>query len=100
MFGGSPRYNSDGEEPTVALLDNGSVIELHTAGDIYARIGVLSSSDPGGINWSSVLTKLTDGASGNAQYPASASNGAYAVGTWAGFRVSTGTLYSSVAKLP
>ena len=34
-FGGSPRYNDKGHEATVALLDNGPVIELYTYGDTY-----------------------------------------------------------------
>jgi hypothetical protein len=100
-FGNSQRYDNDGQEPTVAFLDNGSVIELHAGStDVYSRTGVLSSSDPLSIDWSSVVTKLSDGASSNAQYPALASNGAYAFGTWVSYPESTGELFYSVAKLP
>jgi hypothetical protein len=102
-FGGSPRYSNDGNEPTVALLDNGFVMELDSRndGNTYARTGVLSSSDPVIVDWSPNLTKLSNEDSDRANYPALASNGAYAVGTWTSYSFDiTGVLYSSVAKLP
>jgi hypothetical protein len=99
-FGGSPRYNDKGREGTVALLDNGSVIELYTYDDTYARTGRLSSSDPWSVDWSSIPAKLSNEDSDSARYPALASNGAYAVGTWTSYIDITGVLYSSVAKLP
>jgi hypothetical protein len=103
ILGGSPRYSNDGSKPTVALLDNGFVMELDSRndGNIYARTGAFSSSDSWTVDWSPVLTKLSNEDSDYARYPALASNGGYAVGTWASFSFDiTGVLYSSVAKLP
>jgi hypothetical protein len=105
IFGGSQRYNSSGKEPAVALLDNGSVIELNNGSNfMYAMTGVLSPSAPWAVDWSPILTKLSNQDSDSAEYPALASNGLYAVGTWTLYRdfsgFSSGLLYDSVAKLP
>jgi hypothetical protein len=100
-FGGSPRYNDKGSEATVTLLDDGSVLELYAYGDIYARTGVLSPSDPWSVEWSSLPVKLSNEEGDSAKYPALASNGVYAVGTWTRYNFDiSGLLYSSVAKLP
>jgi hypothetical protein len=100
-FGASPRYNDKGSEATVTLLDDGSVLELYAYGDIYARTGVLSSSEPWSIDWSSLPVKLSNEDGDSAEYPALASNGAYAVGTWTRYNFDiSGVLYSSVTRLP
>jgi hypothetical protein len=94
-FGGSERYDSDASQPAVALLDSGLVVELHASSGLAlmsARTGTLSASNPEGIDWSdSVNIKL-----GYDEYPAVASNGSYAIGTWqANMR-----LFYSVATIP
>jgi hypothetical protein len=96
---GSPRYDNNSSEATVALLDSGLVIELHRSnsdGGGYARTGKLSFSNLGAIDWSDSV-KISD----SARYPAVAANGTYAIGTWTSFSFDiTGRLFFSVAAVP
>ena len=100
-FEGSQRYGTLQSQPAVALLDSGLVLELHAAGSvsegptIYARTGMLNPSNPEIIDWSD---SATIGARDDEVYPAVASNGSYAVGTWSS--LGDPRLYYSVAAIP
>ena len=99
-FGGSPQYSSDTEEPTVALLDNGSVREIDVYGNVYARSGMLNPHDPWTVNWDSIPLLLSNDDSDRGRYPALATNGTYALATWTSFSFDiTGRLYYSITKL-
>jgi hypothetical protein len=99
-FGDSPRYDSNAGEAAVALLDSGQVVELHRSGGrAYARTGSLRLHSTARIEWSSSV-EISDAASDAARYPAVATNGTYAVGTWTSYSFDiTGELYSSTALL-
>lgn len=99
-FGGSQRYHNDAIQPAVALLDSGLVVELHESLDgIDARTGTLSPSNPEGIDWSDSVEFSYPG---NTSYPAVASNGGYAIGTWHRIGISANDpfLDYSVAIIP
>jgi len=95
-FRGSQRYENNGYNPSVALLDNGLVLELHADDGIYARTGILSQSNPALIDWTNSV-KI----SGQYGPTAIATNGTqlvgphFAVGTWS----SNPKLYFSVAQI-
>ncbi|MGA8313937.1 MAG: hypothetical protein WB755_28190 [Terriglobales bacterium] len=93
-FAGSHRYDDNADRPAVALLDSGLVVELH--GGVYARTGMLSPSNPAGIEWSDSV-KISDH---NGTNPAVATNGTYVIGTWEYFFDITGQLFYSVARIP
>jgi hypothetical protein len=98
-FEGSQRYDSDGSRPAVALLNSGLVVELHNVSHsadtgVYARTGTLSPSNPEIIEWSDSVRISNEDSIGI--YPAVASNGSYAIGSW---QISPG-LYYSVATIP
>jgi hypothetical protein len=100
-FGASPRYESDSREPAVALLDNGLVVELHrnTASRPTSRTGMLDPNSTDKILWSvSVVIGPEDDP---VEYPAVATNGTYAIGSWAKFKpiLLAKPLFSSVALL-
>ena len=100
-FGGSPRYDNNSSEASVALLDSGHVVEVHRQDDSVAsaRTGVLDSNDPERIEWSDSV-EISDDDSDASRYPAVATNGTHAIATWTslGFDI-TGILFSSVALL-
>jgi hypothetical protein len=79
----------------VALTDSGLVAALSGSGAIYARTGALSLSNLNVIDWSS-FNKISD----TGTYPAVATNGNFAVGTWTEYFSLEGELYFSVAKIP
>ena len=103
-FGGSQRYDSNGSQPAVALLDSGLVVELHSSfrndfTGVYARTGTLSPSNTEEIKWSDSVRISPQDLDGFDS--AVASNGSYAIGTWriAEFTADRG-LYYSVATIP
>jgi hypothetical protein len=97
-FGGSQRYDSNALWPAVSLLDSGLVVELHKSnGALYARTGMLSPSNPEGIEWPD---SVRIGNNGTESYPAVANDGSYAIGTWEVQRGSPRGLYYSVATIP
>jgi hypothetical protein len=100
-FGGSPRYDSNSSEASVALLDSGHVVEVHRQDDSVAsaRTGVLDPNDPERIEWSDSV-EISDDDSDASRYPAVATNGTHAIGTWTSLSFDiTGILFSSVALL-
>ncbi len=94
-FRPSQRYDNDGGRPAVALTDSGLVAALSGSGTIYARTGTLSLSNLNVIDWLS-FNKISD----TGTYPAVATNGSFAVGTWTEYFGLEGELYYSVAKIP
>jgi hypothetical protein len=69
-FGGSQRYNDSADDPSVALLDSGVVLELHVANNTssedrgaYALPGTLNPTNPDLIDWSDA-TRIDDRAPG------------------------------------
>jgi hypothetical protein len=82
-FGGSVRYDNLSSSPAVALLDNGRVTEIHCGSDlsISARTAILDPNSPDKVIWFAAKV-VNDNASSNSDYPAVASNGSYALGTW------------------
>jgi hypothetical protein len=78
-FAQSQRYDNNGAEPAVALLDSGLVLEVHSVGDILkSRTGTLNPSNSTKIDWSSPVAIATVYAAKN---PALATNGNYAIQT-------------------
>jgi hypothetical protein len=82
IFAASQRYDNDAEQPAVALLDSGLVLEVHGSWDIgaglYSKTGKLDPSNSTLIEWSpSVYHDDTY----DAKYPALATNGRYAFQT-------------------
>ena len=74
-----PNYNNNGQRPAVALLNDGSLVELHDNGSsVYYRTGQLDSKDASKINWSETqpIPKGKDYESNSVS-----SNGVYAVAT-------------------
>jgi hypothetical protein len=85
-FGESQRYNSFAQQPAVALLDSGRVLELHVhekSYELYSRVGQLSASDPAIIHWS-LDRSIVDQDYPTVGYPALAANGTFAVETHEG----------------
>jgi hypothetical protein len=77
VFGPSKRYDNDGREPAVALLDDGLIIEVHVSGTyLHSRIGTLNPSKLDEIIWQQGVRIYTDKAP---EYPAVAAAGTYAV---------------------
>jgi hypothetical protein len=101
-FGGSPRYDNHSEEATVALLDNGGVVELHRGADqgISARTGILDPKVADKIIWFNAA-EISNSDSSKAYYPAVTTDGTHAIGTWTSFSTSNtvGHLFSTVASL-
>jgi hypothetical protein len=80
-FAASQRYDNDADEPAVALLDSGLVLEVHASwkrGGLYSRTGMLDPSDSTLIQWQPAVD---NGAEYDASYPALATNGRYAFQT-------------------
>ena len=75
-FEESVRYDNHAENPAVALLDNGLVLEVHSLGGFISRTGTLSLNDPKQIDWQTPI-KVDENKS--IVYPAVASNGAQAI---------------------
>jgi hypothetical protein len=88
FFGGSPRYDDNSSEPAVALLDNGLVIELHrnNHNQTSGRTGILDPDSTDKILWFKSVVISTESAAEKVEYPAVATNGTYAIGSWAVFR--------------
>ena len=61
IFGESRRYSDNGAAPRVDLLDNGTVVEVHRANGLAARLGTLSTTDNVGIDWFEAYTVVPDG---------------------------------------
>jgi hypothetical protein len=97
VFGGSARYDNHSYAPAVALLDNGLVTELHRGSDysISARTAILDPNSPDKVIWFDAKVINNDD-SRNANNPAVASSGRYALGTWTSEETNGGNLYSSV----
>ena len=96
-FGGSVRYDNLSSSPAVALLDNGLVTEIHCGSDlsISARTAILDPNSPDMVIWFAAKV-INEGSIGNADNPAVASNGTYALGTWTSQESERGYLFSSV----
>jgi hypothetical protein len=96
-FGGSARYDNHSYARAVALLDNGLVTELHCGRDysISARTAILDATSPDKVIWFGAKVINNDD-SRNADNPAVASSGRYALGTWTSEETNGGNLYSSV----
>jgi hypothetical protein len=97
FFGASARYDNHSYAPAVALLDNGLVTELHRGSGYYisARTGILDPNSPDMVIWFDAKV-INEGSIGNADNPAVASNGSYALGTWTSHESESGYLFSSV----
>jgi hypothetical protein len=78
-FAPSQRYDDNGEEPAVALLDSGLVLELHTRDGVYSRTGKLDPSGSTLIDWTPSVKFTASGA--QFQFPAVATNGRHAFQT-------------------
>ena len=77
-FAKSQRYDNDAEEPAVALLDSGLVLEVHDRSGLYSRTGKLDPSNSTLIAWS---PSLKNGGDDSIQQPALATNGTHAFET-------------------
>jgi hypothetical protein len=98
-FGESKRYDNHAEQPAVALLDSGVVLEAHSLGGLISRTGKLSLSNPEEIEWFDPV-KVVDYT--DFEYPALATNGTHAVVTFEAGEVVLGItreVYCSVARL-
>jgi hypothetical protein len=78
-FAESQRYENDAEQPAVALLDSGLVLEVHSRDGLHSRTGKLAPSNATVIEWSPY--SVNSGVSKYAKYPALATNGRYAFQT-------------------
>ena len=99
-FQASQRYDNWGYEPSVALSDGGLAVEIHRNDPnrrAYAMTGTLSLAYPERISWSTSVDISNEGGS---IYPAVATNGNYAIGTWTSSGLVTNALYYSVARIP
>jgi hypothetical protein len=67
IFEPSRRYDNNAEQPAVALLDNGVVLEVHCLDGLFRRMGMLSRSNAEEIDWAEPV-KLYD--SSDMDYPA------------------------------
>jgi hypothetical protein len=93
-FGGSQRYDGYGQQPAVALLDSGLVLELHIVGQyriLRSRVGQLSLSGPALIEWSEPMDRTYD-----CTYPALAANESYAIET---HEQGIGSLFYCIAEI-
>ena len=71
-FTESMRYEDDGKQPAVALLDTGEVVELHISDlTVHTRSGELSTADSATILWDSCVTVYGK----DAEYPALTATG-------------------------
>jgi hypothetical protein len=77
-FADSVRYDNNGEQPAVVLLDSGLVLEVHCKGGLISRAGRLSHSNSTEIEWSTP-EKADDALS--IKHPALATNGRYVIQT-------------------
>jgi len=75
-FGESMRYENYGEQPAVALLDSGLVLEVDRWDGLNFRTGQLSVNSPNEIEWSDKSVKVE----GNSRsYPGLAITGSHAI---------------------
>jgi len=96
-FAESRRYDNHAEQPAVALLDNGLVLEVHSLGGLISRTGWLSLSNSTDIEWSTPI-KVDD--DGFVAYPALATNGTDAIVTYRTLNdLSFSQLFVSVARI-
>ena len=95
-----PRYDSNAANPTVALLDNGIVVEAHTVkvGNtrVDARWAQLDPSDPVKLNWGCYSSFSPTG--DDRSYPQVATNGNTAIMMTFGVFPYGSQLWSYVAK--
>jgi hypothetical protein len=91
-FADSQRYDNDGKQPAVVLLDSGLVLEVHSKDGLYSRTGKLDPSNSTLIDWS---PSVKSEGSENGEYPALATNGRYAFQTHQG----GGKIYYSGAEI-
>jgi hypothetical protein len=78
-FAESQRYDNDTEQPAVALLDSGLVLEVHSDWEgLYSKTGKLDPSNSTLIQWS---PSVKNDGTYNAKYPALATNGRHALQT-------------------
>jgi hypothetical protein len=78
-FTESMRYDNHAEQPAIALLDSGRVLEVHSLGGLITREGQLSLSNPALIEWA---TPVKVNPRTTVAYPAVATNGIHAVKTY------------------
>jgi hypothetical protein len=71
-FSESRRYDNHAEQPAVALLDNGFVLEVHSLGGLISRTGTLSTANNADIDWAEPIKLNPDN---DVVYPALATNG-------------------------
>jgi hypothetical protein len=77
-FAESRRYDNYAEKPSVALLDNGTVLEVHSLGGLISRTGSLSLSNSTDIEWNNPIKLDGDNTIEDARI---ATNGDFAVQT-------------------
>jgi hypothetical protein len=83
-FGESRRYEDDGRQPAVALLDSGLVLEVHARIEWFAsvrlisRTGRLAPSNGQDIEW---IASKEAGSLYSVDHPALSTNGTYAIQT-------------------
>ncbi len=93
-----PRYDNLGKSPSVCLMDNSSVLEVHARLETaYSRQGVLNPSDFVSVLWDGQqkISKLSP----FAQHPSVACGGGWAVITYGDKQEKLEELYYAVAKL-
>jgi hypothetical protein len=98
-FAASQRYDNDADQPAVALLDSGLVLEVHASwGNLYSRTGKLDPSNSTLIEWS---PSLRNGGLETIEYPALAAKGSHAFQTHGrrGFLTFGDVIYYSGAEI-
>jgi Phosphatidylinositol-specific phospholipase C, X domain len=80
-FGESQRYDNAADRPAVALLDNGTVLEMHCSGGLSSRTGKLNPSNSAIIDWSDCELLEKDTGSDGIVNPAISTNGSFAIQT-------------------
>jgi hypothetical protein len=90
-------YDNDADEPAVALLDSGLVLEVHSSFEgLYSRTGKLDPTNSALIQWS---PSVKNGGSEVIEYPALATNGRYAFQTHEKLDVLVDKIYYSGAEI-
>jgi hypothetical protein len=96
QFGESRRYGDHAENPAIALLDNGLLLEVHTLGGLTSRIGRLSLANGQDIEWNEPVKEFA----GSFQAPAVAATGAHAVVTFDDGDFYNPKIYYTVGEVP
>jgi hypothetical protein len=84
------------EDPAVALLDSGLVLEVHSLGGLISRTGKLSLSNSTDIEWSTPI-KVDD--KDRVAAATVAASGGYAIEAYTDWSGAIYQLYYSVAKI-